>query len=181
VKLLENETLQLRAPEPEDLDILYRWENDTRLWRYGNTLAPYSRFSLKAYLADAQPDIFHSRQLRLMIVLKAENATVGTVDLFDFDPANDRAGIGILIDERYRRRGLAAEALSLMKEYAFRFLRLKQIYAHVPERNEPSVQLFTRCGYGISGRLIAWIKNETDFENVYLMQLMAPSGVDSSK
>jgi diamine N-acetyltransferase len=168
--------------EPEDLDILYRWENDTRLWRYGNTTAPYSRFSLKTYLSDAQLDIFHSRQLRLMIVLKAENATVGTIDLFDFDPANDRAGIGILIDERYRRRGLAIEALTLMKEYAFRFLRLKQIYAHVPEHNEPSVKLFSHCGYEISGKLLAWIKNETDFEDVYLMQLIAPpAGFKDSK
>jgi diamine N-acetyltransferase len=112
-----------------------------------------------------------------MIVRKAENATVGTVDLFDFDPANDRAGIGILIDERYRRRGLATEALRVMKEYAFRLLRLKQIYAHVPERNVPSVKLFSNCGYEISGKLIAWIKNETDFEDVYFMQLIAPSGV----
>jgi diamine N-acetyltransferase len=178
MKLLESETVQLRAMEPEDLDILYQWENDTRLWRYGNTTVPYSRFSLKAYLSDAQSDIFHSRQLRLMIVLKAENAAVGTVDLFDFDPANDRAGIGILIDERYRRRRLATEALTLMKEYAFHFLRLKQIYAHVPERNEPSVKLFALCGYAISGKLLAWIKNETDFEDVYLMQLIAaPCGI----
>jgi diamine N-acetyltransferase len=181
VKLLENETVLLRALEPEDLDTLYRWENDTRLWRYGNTLAPYSRLSLKAYLSDARLDIFQSRQLRLMIVLKAENAAVGAVDLYDFDPMNDRAGIGILIDEQYRRRGIATRALSLMKEYAFRFLRLKQIYAHVPERNEPSVKLFSNCGYEITGKLIAWIKNEVDFENVYLMQLVAPSGFNDSK
>ncbi|MDR1102869.1 MAG: GNAT family N-acetyltransferase [Tannerella sp.] len=172
MKLLENETVQLRAMEPEDLDILYRWENDTRLWRYGSTLAPYSRFSLRAYLSDARQDIFQSRQLRLMAVLKANNATVGTVDLYDFDPTNDRAGIGILIDEPYRRHGLATEALSLMREYAFRFLRLKQIYAYVPERNEPSLKLFASCGYEIAGKLIAWIKNETDFENVYLMQMI---------
>ncbi|MDR2041647.1 MAG: GNAT family N-acetyltransferase, partial [Tannerella sp.] len=66
MRLLENETVRLRAMEPEDLDFLYRWENDTRLWRYGNTMAPYSRFSLKAYLSDAHLDIFHARQLRLM-------------------------------------------------------------------------------------------------------------------
>ncbi|MDR2137937.1 MAG: GNAT family N-acetyltransferase [Tannerella sp.] len=177
MKLLENETVQLRALEPEDLDLLYRWENDSRLWRYGSTLAPYSRFSLKAYLSDARLDIFQSRQLRLMIVLKAENATVGTVDLYDFDPMNERAGIGILLDERYRHRGLAAEALALIREYAFCFLRLKQVYAYVSECNEPSVKLFTGCGYKAAGKLVAWIKNETDFENVYLMQLIAPSGI----
>jgi diamine N-acetyltransferase len=160
--------------EPEDLDILYRWENDTRLWRYGNSLTPYSRFALKTYLSDARLDIFHTRQLRLMIVLKTENAAVGTIDLYDFDPMNSRAGAGILVDERYRRRGVATEALNLIRAYAFHFLRLKQIYAFVPERNMPSMTLFRNCGYEVSGKLTAWVRNETDFEDVYLMQLIAP-------
>ncbi|MDR1455475.1 MAG: GNAT family N-acetyltransferase [Tannerella sp.] len=175
MKLLENETIRLRAMEPEDLDALYRWENDSRLWRYGNTLAPYSRFALKAYLSDARLDISQSRQLRLMIVLRAEDVTVGTVDLYDLDQLNGRAGVGILIDRPYRRRGLAAEALNLMKDYAFRFLRLNQLYAYVPEGNEPSVKLFSDCGYGTAGKLAAWIRNGAGFEDVYLMQLLAPA------
>ncbi|MDR3194871.1 MAG: GNAT family N-acetyltransferase [Tannerella sp.] len=174
MKLLESTTVLLRAMEPEDLDVLYKWENDTRLWRYGSSLTPYSRYALKTYLSDARLDIFHTRQLRLMIVLKAEEAAVGTIDLYDFDPVNGRAGVGILIDERYRRRGAGAEALNLIRTYAFRFLQLKQLYAFVPERNVPSMTLFRNCGYGISGKLTAWIRNELDFEDVYLMQTVAP-------
>ena len=37
--LLENERVCLRALEPEDLELLYRWENDSELWEVGNTLA----------------------------------------------------------------------------------------------------------------------------------------------
>ena len=172
--LLENETVRLRALEPEDLDILYRWENDTRLWRCGSTLAPYSRFSLKEYLADARLDIFQTRQLRLMIVRKPGNETAGTVDLYDFDPMNSRAGIGILVDEPYRRCGLAAEALELTHGYAFRFLHLKQLYAFVPEHNLPSLGLFKDCGYRTVGRLIAWLRKGTEYEDVFLMQCLAP-------
>jgi diamine N-acetyltransferase len=174
MKLLENETVRLRALEPEDLDVLYKWENDTRLWRYGSTLAPYSRFALKAYLADARLDIFQTKQLRLMIVLKQENTPVGTIDLYDFDPANARAGIGILVDGPYRNRGLARDALTLINVYAFRFLQLKQLYACVPERNTPSIGLFTASGYETAGKLTAWLRRETDFENVFFMQLVAP-------
>lgn len=174
MKLLEGNTIRLRALEPEDLDFLYKWENDTTLWRYGTTLAPYSRFSLRDYIADSRLDIFQSRQLRLMIVLQSENKTIGTVDLYDFDPINSRAGIGILLDDAYRKQGLAAEALKLVEEYAFEFLMLKQIYAYVPERNEPSVKLFTRNGYIESGKLISWVKNGDLYEDVYFMQLIAP-------
>lgn len=175
MKLLESANLRLRALEPEDLDYLYKWENDTTLWRYGSTLAPYSRFSLRDYLADSRLDIFQSRQLRLMIVLKSENdLPVGTIDLYDFDPVNGRGGVGILIDSNYRQQGFALDALKLIEAYAFQFLMLKQIYAYVPELNIPSVKLFRNCGYKEAGKLISWVKNGDTYEDVYLMQLIAP-------
>jgi diamine N-acetyltransferase len=174
MKFLENEKICLRALEPEDLDVLYKWENDSSLWRYGSTLAPYSRFSLKGYLSDARLDIFQSRQLRLRIVLKEGSIAVGTIDLYDFDPINCRAGIGILVDEIYRQQGIGLQALQLIKEYAFGFLMLKQIYAFVPEMNEASVKLFTGSGYEKSGKLRSWVKNNNSFEDTYLMQLVAP-------
>ncbi|MDD2552160.1 MAG: GNAT family N-acetyltransferase, partial [Dysgonamonadaceae bacterium] len=61
-KFLENNTLSLRAPEPEDLEVLYKWENDTDIWQYGTAISPYSKFILKQYIADAQTDIFQSKQ-----------------------------------------------------------------------------------------------------------------------
>jgi diamine N-acetyltransferase len=167
---LENDTLKLRALEPEDLDVLYRWENDSSLWHYGNTMAPYSRFSLKKYLSESRLDIFQSRQLRLVITLKPARIAVGTVDLYDFDPMNKRAGIGILIDKDYRRRGLALQALNLLEEYAFRFLMMKQLYAFVPEKNEASIELFKSGGFEQSGYLRDWVKNDDGFENVFFMQ-----------
>ena len=30
---LENKKIKLRALEPEDLDFLYKWENDTKFWK----------------------------------------------------------------------------------------------------------------------------------------------------
>ena len=38
--------VRLRALEPEDLDILYRYENDSSLWEVGTTIAPFSRKQL---------------------------------------------------------------------------------------------------------------------------------------
>ena len=37
---LENEIIRLRALEPEDLEPLYRWENNPDLWSLGNTMSP---------------------------------------------------------------------------------------------------------------------------------------------
>ena len=46
---LRGETVRLRALEPEDLELLYRWENNPAWWDVGNTLAPYSRYLLLYY------------------------------------------------------------------------------------------------------------------------------------
>ncbi|MDR2844147.1 MAG: GNAT family N-acetyltransferase [Candidatus Symbiothrix sp.] len=169
--LLENQDIRLRALEPEDLDKLYQWENDTELWQYGSTLAPYSRFALRDYLANTlSQTLVESRQLRLMIVEKATNQTIGTIDLFDIDPINGRAGIGILLDKSYRRRGWALQSLQLMKEYAVRTLLLQQLYAYVPQTNVPSYRLFLKSGFVQSGMLQSWLKTADGLENVFLMQ-----------
>ncbi|MDR2474276.1 MAG: GNAT family N-acetyltransferase [Bacteroidales bacterium] len=170
--MFENESIRLRALEPEDIDILYRWENDTSLWSNGNTLSPWSRFSLRRYIEESFQNIYEIKQLRLMIILKENFETIGAVDLFNFDPFHERAEIGILIDKNYRNRGLAEQSLLLMKGYAFQYLKIKQLYVHIPESNDTSLRLFQRCGFLISGKLQKWIKVGDTFRDVYLLQLL---------
>ena len=174
--LLKNETILLRALEPEDLDFLYRWENEAELWQHGSTLTPYSRFALRDYLSNAlEEDIFQSRQLRLMIVEISSQQPVGTIDVYDFDPTHLRAGVGILIDKNFRRKGLGLQALQLMHEYAFRVLLLHQLYAYVPKDNTRSCQLFRKSGYEESGLLKSWLKTANGYSDVYFMQCILGS------
>jgi len=169
---LENENLLLRALEPEDLDILYKWENNTELWEYGSTLTPYSKFSLRDYLIDSLHGIFHSRQLRLMAIEKKSLLAIGTIDMFDYEPIHQRACIGIMVDVPFRRKGYGEEILHLSADYAFHVLRLNQLYAYIPLNNTRSFNLLSKCGYKQSGLLKSWLKTSDGFEDVRLMQLM---------
>ncbi len=169
-KLLNNGIIQLRAPEPEDLDIIYRWENDTTLWEYGASITPYSRFALKEYLINSKQDLYTDKQLRLMVVLKDTNEVVGAIDLYDFDPFHQRAGVGILIDNKFREKGYGSLSLKILEVYAFNFLRLKQLYAFIPEKNKGSRELFRKAGYLAAGTLLEWLSAGDSFENVLIMQ-----------
>ncbi|GHT56093.1 N-acetyltransferase [Bacteroidia bacterium] len=169
---LENENLLLRALEPEDLDDLYRWENDSELWKYGSTLTPYSKFALRDYLISSVNDLVQCKQLRLVAVDKKAGKSIGTIDLYDYDPIHLRAGIGILLDVTYRSKGFGKEMLELMKEYAFRVLHLNQLFAYIPENNMASFRLFAACGYEQCGLLKAWRKVADGFEDVYVVQLI---------
>ncbi|GAB6121593.1 GNAT family N-acetyltransferase [Dysgonomonas termitidis] len=171
--VLKNSYISLRAVEPEDLDQLYGWENSTALWVHGNTLAPYSKLILRQYINDAlEMDIFQSKQLRLMIDLTDEKVTIGTIDLYEIDAHNRRAGIGILIDEAFRQKGYASQALSLMGDYAFNFLYLHQLYAYISVSNTNSIRLFEKAGYKEVGIFKDWIQRVDKFEDVQLSQLV---------
>ena len=149
MNLLQNKTVCLRAPEPEDLELLYSWENNPEWWEIGNTLAPYSRLTND---------------------LCSTGATVGMLDLYDFDPHHRRAGVGILVDPLYQKNGLATEALELLAEYAFSYLKLHQLFVHIPIGNEPSKALFARCGFTVTGILTDWITTKNGYSDVLTMQ-----------
>lgn len=168
--LLENDRIRLRALEPEDLDWLYRAENDTEVWQAGATLTPFSRYVLREYIAVSHRDIFELKQLRLVVELQKTKQTAGMIDLFDFDPYHRRAGVGVLIDSACRKGGVATDALTLLADYAFSFLHLHQLYAHVPVTNQASKALFTRCGFTVAGVLSDWLAEADGYQDVWMMQ-----------
>lgn len=171
---LNNDNIHLRAPEPEDLEVLYKWENDTDIWKFGSAISPYSKYILKQYIADAQTDIFQSKQLRFMISVIQTHSTLGTIDLYDFDVLNSRCGVGIYIDPAWRKNGFALQALNILQDYAFSFLNINQLYAVIPESNKASVQLFKNAGFSKSGVLQQWISFENKYENAIIVQKIKP-------
>ena len=103
--------------------------------------------------------------------------TVGTLDLFDFDAMNGRAGVGILIaDASDRRRGYAAESLQLLADYGRDVLQLHQIYAYVTEDNTDSLTLFVRAGFRQTGRRLQWMHTPEGWKDQVQFQYMLSSG-----
>ena len=167
--------LLLRAPEPSDIDVIFRWENDTSIWHLSNTLTPYSRFAIEQFVLNTDKDIFSSKQLRLMIDWHSAGTditTVGSIDLFDFDPHNKRAGIGILIDETSRRKGFASESLSLLIAYCFNTLNLHQLYCNIEKSNVESISLFTKAGFTPCGVKKEWLHRDGKWTDELMFQLI---------
>ncbi len=170
---LSGENIHLRALEPEDLEVLYQWENDEDLWNLSNTHAPFSKYMLRKYLESASNDIFELKEIRFIIETTDNKNPVGTLDLFDFDPYNLRAGVGILIYEKEnRKKGYASEALDICINYSFATLALKQIYCNISEDNEESLKLFIKKGFVITGRKIDWLKSDNGWLTEFLLQLV---------
>lgn len=152
--------------------MLYKWENDSDLWQYGSTLSPFSKMILRQYINDSlSSDIFQTKQLRLMIVLKNQNQVIGTIDLYELDAHHSRAGVGILVDKAFRAQGYSKQALELVIRYAFDFLNLHQIFAHIAESNTVSLNLFSQLGFESTSKLKSWLKINNKLEDMHILQL----------
>lgn len=175
MNILETDIIRLRALEPEDIDILYKWENDANLWKLSSTIAPFSKYILRRFIENQRYDIYETKQMRLIIESKEEGRPVGAIDLFDLDPTNRRAGIGVLIyDDADQEKGYASSAINAMILYAFQVLGLNQLYCNILANNLKSFNIFKKKGFAVIGLKSEWVKTTTGWLDEYMLQLINP-------
>ena len=149
--------VSLRMAEPNDAENIYRWENEMQVWRDSETRVPFSMHQIEQFLLNNN-DLMSERQLRLMIEDTKSGVSVGCIDIYDYDEFNSRAGFGVLVDEKYRGRGYAKNAIALLLDYCFNTLLLNQIYSVVLATNVESQFLFESLGFERCGIKKQWYK-----------------------
>jgi diamine N-acetyltransferase len=170
---LKGDNIYIRALEPNDLEFIYAVENDQSIWEVSNTQTPYSRFLIRQYLENAHQDIYEAKQLRLAICQDQDFPALGLIDLFDFDPKNNRAGVGIMIlNDANRNLKIGSEALELLIRYSFRHLNLHQLYANIGIQNEASKALFTKFGFQCIGVKKDWNLINGRYQDEAIYQLI---------
>ena len=162
--------IQLRAMEPEDLDVLYRIENDTELWNVGATNVPYSRYALHDYIAQSTGDIYADRQVRLIIEDRENGCVAGLADLFNFDPRHRRAEIGLVIERDYRNKGIAQTVVTQLHHYALHTVGLHQLYVVIGIDNAPALHLFHKLDYIESAHLSDWLYDGHAYHDAVVLQ-----------
>lgn len=170
--MISNGTIELRAPEPFDIDDMYRWENDESIWAEGSQRAPMSRKTLADYVNCYNPDPNAAGQLRLVIELSDTGEAIGCVDLYEYDSFNRRSGVGIVIDSAHQHKGYGRMALCLLADYARKHLGLHQLWAIVSRENAASGAMFEACGFRSCGSLRSWIRIGTTWHDALMYQLL---------
>tara|TARA_R100000935_G_C2785872_1_gene143727 strand:- start:34 stop:564 length:531 start_codon:yes stop_codon:yes gene_type:complete len=169
---LKGENVYLRALEPDDLDFILEVENSEDFWEISSTRVPYSRFLIKKYLQNSHRDIFDVKQLRLMICT-VDKTPIGLIDIFDLEPKDRRAALGILIvNNDHRGKGYGTEVLNLISSYCFTHLCLHQLHANVTVDNLASIKLFEKCDFSAVGIKKDWVLVNGKFKDEILYQLI---------
>jgi len=150
--LIETERLVLRIMQPEDVTGDYAdWLNDPAINRYlagaGNT---QTVDSCKTYVAS-----FLERDNGALIGIFDQNGLhLGNLSISTVFWERKIADIGICLGRKeYQGRGLASEALAALIEFCFSELGIHRLHAGIHVGNEPSLNLFKRCGFQVEGVL----------------------------
>ena len=167
--MLIGKKVRLRPLEPWDVDKVLEWENNHKNWRVSNTLVPFSKELIAQYIQNAQ-DIFAVKQARFIISQVDDLSAIGSLDLFEFAPLHQRAGVGILIEEEHRGKGYAFEALSLIDDYALNVVGIRNLFCNILEDNVESQALFEKSGYVEVGRKIKWFNDHVDWLDEIMYQ-----------
>ena len=145
------EELFLRSIEKKDAFGVYLWELDKETQRVTQSEIKVSLENVYA-LIEQQTDVHNSSQLRMMICLSSNNASIGMVDLYDVDFEKGSAYVGVLIAEKQqRKKGFARQALLSIAQYAKKELKLVKLKATIQSSNEASIALFESLDYLRSG------------------------------
>ncbi|SDR68184.1 GNAT family N-acetyltransferase [Christiangramia echinicola] len=169
---LQGKKVYLRALEPEDLDFVHEIENNEDFWEISSTQAPYSKFLIRQYIENAHRDIYDIKQLRLVICTR-RGRQVGLIDVYDLEPKDKRAAIGILIaNKKDRKKGFGSESLGLLCDYCFTHLGLHQVYASVTSSNEESKRIFENNRFRKIGLKKDWTFFNGEFKDEWLYQLI---------
>lgn len=161
--------LRLRAMEPEDLELIYRIENDPDFWHHGSTTVPYSRYALRQYMESAQNDLFADGQVRL--VVEKNGIAIGLADLTNLDALHRRAEVGLALLPEHQGQHHGKEIVHQLCAYAHR-AGLHQIYATIAVTNQPANQLFAQLGFTRTASLKDWLRFNDSFVEATVWQLL---------
>ncbi len=146
--------IALRAPEPEDLEYLYSYENAPERYAEGTVVRPVSRYQLRAFVESGGGD---DEQLRLLAYRPDDRVRVGCLDFFRMDGVQRTSYLGLgIFPPGLRGLGYGRATLRAGLRYAFGVLGLRALAVEVMTSNAPTLALFEAEGFGRVGLLPEW-------------------------
>jgi diamine N-acetyltransferase len=147
---IRGQKVYLRKVSSQDASLILEWENNPNFWDITENEGPFTLEDIN-YFIKSSTSLDASGQLRYMVV-NLDNCVVGAVDLFDYNPMTQSAGVGILIAKSEdRTQGYATDALMTLIRHARNGVQLKQLHCIIYPSNIASIKLFSRCGFVPSG------------------------------
>lgn len=157
---LKGKRIYLRKIIPDDKVTILRWSKNAIYHKWANIAKVDTILQ-----AQKNVSLYIKRPYSYAICLNTTNKMIGIIELYK--RTTNSKELGYLLDQKFWRKGLMSEALSLILDYAFNNLHLKEIWAGLYTDNVPSKKLLEKFGfhymYEVDYSLVSSALNKEDF------------------
>lgn len=148
---ITGKSIYLRKVRPEDVNEDYhRWMNDPEVNRYMETrFVSQTMDEIRRYVANTA---VRADEIFLAMCLKSGDRHIGNIKLGPINRFHHFAYVSLFIGEKeYWGKGIATEAISLVKDFAFGELGLHRLMAGCYANNVSSARAFEKAGFRREG------------------------------
>lgn len=149
-KKIEGEKVYLSPMNLEDIEKYVKWMNDFSTTDGLGSSSKVTTFeSEKSWLINNMD----KKEQQFAIVLKETDKLIGNCGFCDINHLHQKGEVGLFIgEEENRSKGYGTEALSLLVEYGFNYLNLKNIMLKVFSFNERAIKSYEKVGFKVFGK-----------------------------
>lgn len=141
-KKIEGEKVYLSPMNLEDIEKYVKWMNDFSTTDGLGSSSKVTTFeSERAWLINNMD----KKEQQFAIVLKETDKLIGNCGFVDINHLHQKGEVGLFIgEEENRSKGYGTEALSLLVEYGFNYLNLKNIMLKVFSFNKRTIKSYEK-------------------------------------
>ncbi len=155
---LTGERIFLRNLTRDDAtDDYCRWMNDSKVNQYlESRFITHTTGSISHYIDEIQKQ---NGVIFLAICLRGSDHHIGNIKLGPIQDYHNHGEIGLMIGDKTEwGKGYAAEAISLIADYALDVLHLNAVIAKCYANNVGSMKAFEKAGFSVAGCLTQFYK-----------------------
>lgn len=146
--MLQGQHVVLRPIEKDHLPNYVRWLADTEVLMYFGSYLPMNQSAEENWYEN-----MNQNPAMVSFAVESAGRHIGGAGLFDINPRNQRAEVGLFIGEKsFWNQGLGQDILRTLVAYGFDYLNLHRIYLRVFPENERAVRAYEKVGFVHEGR-----------------------------
>ena len=166
----EGKLVRLRAREPGDEPLLYRWFNDPEVTEHLTVRYPLSHAQEKAFIEGAA--VSYDRAT-FGVETIAEGKLIGGVLLEKASPENRRATLGIALgDKQFWNGGYGTDTMRVVCRFGFESMNLHRIDLEVYASNTRARRVYEKVGFRQEGVLREAVYKYGRYEDIVQMGLL---------
>ena len=148
IERLKTKRLTLRKFNEADTESAYKnWCSDVDVVRFLTWRAHKSVSQTQKIIDDWMREYQTGKFYHWAIVLNEINQPIGTITLKDVSETNESCIVGYCIGKAWWGKGLVAEALTAVIDFAFNKLELKRVIGRHDVDNPNSGRVLEKCGF----------------------------------